>query len=646
MSNSPTLFKGTRASLLVPNGFIQNDGRKIQYDGQINYIKNSSFELNATTGWNYFADAAAALPTDGIGNIGGTAYVSIGLANAAYLRGSNCMWLQKNNGGFSGQGQGISHDFTIDAADQGRPLTISFEYEFVGGSTYQLGIPGTQDSDLTVYIYDVTNGVLIEPSSKYLNGFSSTVASLYQATFQTTYNSTSYRLILYKGTTTTNIFGVYLDNFRIYPNDFVYSSSFTNEQSYLPTVQGLGTLAANNVNWSQMGDKLYLRGRVTIGTPTAVEARIYLPNASMIVDDVKITAIQIVGDLTRNTAMSAGNGGDLYLLAEPGVNYLTVGFLNPASGGLTKQNGSAIFSTSEIVSFNAIVPIKGWSTSLQVSTDAGTRPCFAMYRLATAALTANQPINYATLVSDSHGAVTTGASWKFTAPFADVYQVTAQGATGTSNTIYSVYKNGTLFSEIGYTVGASATNHIANGSVLVPMNAGDYVDVRSINTITSTATTVSGSSLGSANYVFIRNVRAQQVIAASESVSCSVWLNANAAVAANGTIIFNSAEYDSHGAFNLSTGTFTAPQAAEYLVNAQLFQTVAGNAQIVVYKNGTALKGLAYCSVNTSNGAGTVRLKLIAGDTITVRSSTAQTYAGGSLSGQICTLQINKIGNY
>jgi hypothetical protein len=306
--------------------------------------------------------------------------------------------------------------------------------------------------------------------------------------------------------------------------DYMYSSPITDEKSYTPTVQGLGTLAANNVNWSQMGDKLYLRGRVTTGTTTAVEARIYLPNTSMIVDDVKITAIQIVGDVARNTATSAGNGGDWYLLAEPGVNYLTVGILNPGSGGLAKQNGTS-FSTGDIVSFNAIVPIKGWSSSLQVSTDAGTRPCFAMYRLASAALTANQPINYATLVVDSHGAVTTGASWRFIAPFADVFEVTAQGATGTTNTIYSVYKNGTLFSEIVYTVGGSATNHCANGSVLVPMNAGDYVDIRTNNNLTSTATVVSGSSLGSANYVFIRNVRAQQVIAASESVSCSVWLN-------------------------------------------------------------------------------------------------------------------------
>lgn len=87
---------------------------------------------------------------------------------------------------------------------------------------------------------------------------------------------------------------------------------------------------------------------------------------------------------------------------------------------------------------------------------------------------------------DSHNAVTTGASWKWTAPVSGKITVKAQltfaSATWSAAGALELYvfKNGALFSRIGaaQTAAGFTGRNFVGGSGDVPMNAGDYIDVR------------------------------------------------------------------------------------------------------------------------------------------------------------------------
>jgi hypothetical protein len=98
-------------------------------------------------------------------------------------------------------------------------------------------------------------------------------------------------------------------------------------------------------------------------------------------------------------------------------------------------------------------------------------------------------VDFGTQEVDTHGAVTTGAGWQFAAPLAGSYLVTATIAFTASNTwaetdrlFVILYKNGAegryLDLRAGLDSAALATIFLAGGVTVLPLAAGDVVDVR------------------------------------------------------------------------------------------------------------------------------------------------------------------------
>lgn len=96
------------------------------------------------------------------------------------------------------------------------------------------------------------------------------------------------------------------------------------------------------------------------------------------------------------------------------------------------------------------------------------------FRSATASVTANTQTNFDTKVYDSHGAVTVGASWKFTAPDARIYTVKAYYDCVPASAVF-VFKNGVAHKRMFYTAGAGAP---VTASLDIQLNAGDTLDLR------------------------------------------------------------------------------------------------------------------------------------------------------------------------
>lgn len=121
-------------------------------------------------------------------------------------------------------------------------------------------------------------------------------------------------------------------------------------------------------------------------------------------------------------------------------------------------------------------------------------------------------VDFGTKEFDSHSAVTTGGSWKFTAPVSGVYTINGHiGFSIPSSTRYQIVallrKNGT---ETNRCV-ISTTQNSANGSAGLPftfmlkLNAGDYIDLQTYQDSGASRTLLTTAGLNAINIARIGN---------------------------------------------------------------------------------------------------------------------------------------------
>lgn len=124
-------------------------------------------------------------------------------------------------------------------------------------------------------------------------------------------------------------------------------------------------------------------------------------------------------------------------------------------------------------------------------------------------------INFEDQIYDSHSAVTTGASWKFTAPAAGHYRVTAALLWNTTTAwaedeygAIELFKDGTAVSFLDRVVGLDSSGATAlkfnHGYDELYMAIGSYIDVRAVQNTGSALTLFSANSLY--NYVTISRI--------------------------------------------------------------------------------------------------------------------------------------------
>ena len=137
----------------------------------------------------------------------------------------------------------------------------------------------------------------------------------------------------------------------------------TAPQTYTPTTQGFGTLVSPNFTWWRDGKFLRVAGTFTCGTTTAVEARVYFPSG---LTSASASTLEIAGFAARGAT-----GAVIYqVFREVGLTYFTFGRSDGSLAGLTKMNGSDIYGSSTVVSFEASCPIAEWSAPVYVASGA------------------------------------------------------------------------------------------------------------------------------------------------------------------------------------------------------------------------------------------------------------------------------------
>jgi hypothetical protein len=597
--------------------------------GQINYILQSS-PHRTTVGWATYANTvAAATPETGTG---GSPTIAFSRNNSLPLRGDASFALSTTASNF--QGQGVSFNFTIDDADKAKVMSISFDYRV--SATMATG-------DYAVYIYDVTNALLIQPAGYQIQG--GVVGTNYKqiATFQTSSNSTSYRFIIHRAVTTASNLQFDFDNVIVGPQVVQYGAPITDPVAYTPSnTQGFGTISASNIKWNRNGAFLELTGGFTAGTTTGSTAQLALPTGMTIGGTT--SARMYVGELIR------AGGTRVTVIAVEGRNYLTFGSGASSQGDVV---GSSLVSSSEVLLFNAVsIPITGWSSTVQMSNDTDTRVVAAQASLASATHTStgnwqNLPSTTWTISNDSHSAMSSAGL--YTVPVPGYYVVTgtvAFVANATGIRAVRIVAGGTTSAAVVIPASISDDNH-------VPINYQIYLTAG--QTIQVQANQNSGGNLAYANNssrINIFRLSGPSAIAASETVAARATNTAGTSLPDSTVIPWGTITFDTHGGMNVN-GTYTIQTSGKYQVSAtanfsSYNLSTSQVAFLSIKKNGSEVsrgKNQYGNGVSVNWGVDvTDTISCVAGDTITIVHNTNLT---GTLltSANVNHVSITRVGN-
>ena len=568
--------------------------------GVKNLITNGSADDTAASIFVPYADAAGTRPVDGTG---GSPTVTTSVTTTAPLDGTKAFLLTKPASNVQGQGWAVP--FTVDPAYRAKSLKISADYIINSGTFVPGNNSGTPaDGDLIWYIYDVTNSQLIEPSNIKMFSNNSSIADKFEATFQTSVSGSSYRLIAHVASTSALAFEIKLDNITVSPQVYVFGTPVTDWQAYTPaSTQGFGSVTNQEIMWRRVGDSIEVKAKFTVGSLQASEVRFSLPPGFVSADTTKIPTIQKAGAWVQDSAGSVGG----QVLIEPGVSYFTFGAQSGSSGGLLKQTTAIGNYNAGKVSFVAMCPIQGLSSSVQMSDAADTRIVAAKVIGAVASTGAGVVLN-AGEDYDTHG---TMLASRYTIPVGGWYSIKGNVRQSSSaNVTFYAYVDGSLTEEL---IAIGSADQLTHSYATTRFcTQGQIIDIRPNNTVTLSQFTFA-----------IERVSGPQAIAASEKIN-AIYKTSSGQVLGAGVVIvdFGTKEEDSHGL--VTTGgswKFTAQTSKLYKVSGAL-RADGAQRRFDLYKNGAFYRSLFEPSAVSELESFNTTLRLNAGDYIDVRANT------------------------
>lgn len=635
----------------------------------INYIDNFDAETD-TTGWATYADAVADAPENGSG---GSPNVTFTRVQSPNLRGTAHFRFTKD--AVDRRGQGFSYDFSIAEADKAKPLFISFEYApssgFVAGNS----------SDLRVWIYDVTNNQLIQPAPYTIHGGSGSNHK-FIGTFQTSSNSTSYRLIFHIATISSVAWTFDLDTVIVGPQTASYGAVITDWKEYPLTITGSttnptkGTIHTDKALWRRVGDSMeitYAYRQTTAGTAGNGSYRFSIPAGHTIDLTNKIFALgadnsPVIGHGAVGTnPVAVDRAVGVFV---PTATTLGLYLLDSPKDVVGAGNESLALAATQKYTFFARVPIVGWSSTVEMSNDTDTRVVAMSMNNITPSGTINSSYNDITWPAptlDTHGSMS-GST--YTVPVSGIYVMSAyirvDGTDGLNGFVSIQFlKNGAVVStkDTPPVVDANMQVWDVGHTAAFKCNAGDTIKVQ------MKANIAAGSYVPGNNSFMIHRLSGPSAIAASETVAARYKATMGISIP-TGTgpfrLDFDTKDFDSHGAVSgagsgiSGTWQFAAPVSGTYEISATI-RMANGSAWaansylgLQLYKNGIAyaIDDWATQTAFTNSAAGPrahifTTVKLLAGETIDLRGHHGE---GGSRAllalGSHSYVDIKRVGNY
>jgi len=527
-------------------------------------------------------------------------------------------------------GQGFYNAFSVDSSQQGQVQTIQFAYKISSGAA-NCNFSNSSTSTFAVGIYDVTNSVWVQVSPTQWNAMSGP-SGIAKLSFQASSNSTSYDLLVFAQNASSGAVTMLVDSFLVGPQvNPGYSFVGTDPVAYTPAFTGLGTVTSIAVNYMRQGKNLIVYGNFTTGTTTSTTAQITLP-AGLTIDSSIAATQSVVGEVVRNTGVSF----KACVIAEGGNNFVNLSNQLNSANAWTAVGGSTALGNSEAEYIYFTVPILGWSSQSQAVSQYDGRAVAASYYISSNySATGGSQINFDSKEFDSHGAINTGAGWNFLAPVTGIYAVTVTASLTSSTTNLRLWKNGAAYK----TFGSIETSYIQPSTVLVQMNAGDYIDIRPISSVT-----IAGGALNTQNgsNININLLSGSQQILANQRIFAQYYASTSTSLTSGQYINFDTKIIDTTG--SVTTGSnwnFTAPVSGDYLVAAAA-DSSSGSTDAIIAINGTQTYYLFNIPTSkTGNGSYIVNLK--AGDKLQIAVNGSVTIGSGGTAPYQVSIAIKQI---
>ncbi len=615
------LVKGTDSQVLtlssgVPTWASPSSSGAKNYLGVVNGVNlNGNFELGTTSGWSLgnvslTSNLPTGVPTFGSGASGAAAITAVtsGKLAGTYSLDFSQGVIPTVAGNFI-----ASDAFTIDTEDQAKVFNFKFYYSPTLNPS-SMNMSGTSSNSFGIAVYDVTNSAWIIPAGVFSMTQKAGVGST-AGTFQTTANSTQYRFVIYNANATAGAVSILYDDFYLGP-EAVSSSipivSFTGTQVTQAVTAGVTNVAFTatkdtNAAWNgtqyvvpMSGDYFvtYNMNVSAVGTPSVFK------NGSV-----------VGGSVTIASAGYSGTGAILLQNLVPG-DLISI----RVSTSITVTSGA--MSVYRIGS-------SGSSNDARIVSFSGTNASQAM----TADVT-----NWTLTATKDSNAGWTGST--YVVPVAGDYFCAASALTSGATSL-QIYKNAVRYAFGSTTSAGSMAANVAN--LVTNCVPGDILSFRVGNSITLT------TGVGT-----IYRLSGPTVVAASESVNARYLNTAGTAIGTSPAVLpFPTKNYDSHNAYNTSTGLYTVPVSGKYFVGAQL-QTAAVNLStsqgvaIFVYKNAA---DVGYLGSAPGTGVSVVKapggsdvIDCVAGDTLAIWA-VSDVATSCSTTAARCHVQIYRVGN-
>ena len=334
------LFAGTDGKIYVRKaGSSQAEELGAGGSGEINLVDNSSDAGN----WGVVNATATTNTTAANNPLSGTIDTSIAIASST-LNGY------------------VRYRFSMPAALKQRKLKLEW-YQIASSLTsgaYKVEV--WTNSDVTGN-YNVANYTELSLSTD--SAGTSSIPNLngkYSTTFDTN-GSDYYEIRIVR--TAASAATLYIANVVCGPGIQPQGAVVSAPIAYTPSTDGFGTVAGVTAFYTRRGNYIKIQGRFTTGTVNANTAFVSLP-AGLNIDTSAVTSNLIVGKWTRNQA-NANLRKTGPLATDFTVNANILRFNNDdyttAAAPSVPQTGSAIAANSEVIWFDAELPIAEWAGS-------------------------------------------------------------------------------------------------------------------------------------------------------------------------------------------------------------------------------------------------------------------------------------------
>ena len=416
-------------------------------------------------------------------------------------------------------------------------------------------------------------------------------------------------------------------------NGYIWSSSVSGAlsnvtawQDYVPVTQGFGTISNVEVSYRVIGDSIEINGKFTTGTVTASEAQVSLPNGWVV--SPKFSTIRKVGKGNRTITSATV---DHNTLATAGDTYINFGLHNGVAGatGMNPTSGTPLMGNSEVISFDAIVPILGLKSSVDIAATTQQFPVVIGRGNGNDVIAANGRIVFTELEDTTNSWDTNNT---FTAPENGYYLVVgAINTSASTNASAYFFKNGARDLLVGFN---ATSNSIIPFEGVIKLNKDDTLSIEA-----SKAMTLVNS--GDLHNIHIQKIVDTGVIASTRDK----WQKKDLPSAQTGTgvvssLTFNNLEigktYNLNGQFYFqrSTTSVNAKKASVTVTNGALalptIRPVFGNLSDVIFQVPVNYQFTATATTVTFNCTELINLQINGGSNqtyiiLTEKNNTSET---------------------